>query len=221
MSSPMQMPPPPDGDVSRGSMVLGISWTMVALDITVVGLRFLVRFLKRSVGLDDYFMLVAMASDCRAIFFLLLISEPQCLFIATIAIVNMIVENGLGRHVYYIPPQNYEPFLKWVFILQSFTFFTLAFAKGSLVLLIVRLMGPEGIWRKRLLWAHMLFFFIITILSTIFDLVACKPLKAMWIPDLPGASCWPLAVNKNWAIAISGKLHGFVCWSKPLIKNSF
>ncbi|KAF4636603.1 hypothetical protein G7Y89_g1493 [Cudoniella acicularis] len=187
MSAPMMMlPVPPDGDVSRGPALLGVIWTMVAIDIVVVALRLWVRFAKRSVGADDYLMLLA------------------CIFfIATVAVETMIVHYGLGKHMYYVPPQNGVPFLKWVFILQSFTFFTLAFAKASIAILIMRLMGVEGRWLKRLLWVNIVFFFICAILSTVFDLVSCTPIQAQWDHTIQDAKCWPLSVNADWAIFIS------------------
>jgi hypothetical protein len=62
MSSPMQLQPPPDGDATHGPTLLAVSWTMVGIDVVVVALRLFVRFTKRSVGLDDYFMLIALVS---------------------------------------------------------------------------------------------------------------------------------------------------------------
>ncbi|KAF2201389.1 hypothetical protein GQ43DRAFT_440644 [Delitschia confertaspora ATCC 74209] len=186
MATQMRPPPPPGGDESMGPALLGVIWAQVALDIVVVALRFFVRHKKRSLGADDWLMLIAMF-----------------LFIATVAVETVIVSYGLGRHMYYIPPQNGIPFLKWIFILQSFTFFTLAFAKTSIALFIMRLMGPDRYWRKRFLLLNIAIFFIFTILTTIFDLVACRPLKANWDHTTPNAKCWPLKVNANWAIFIS------------------
>jgi hypothetical protein len=205
MSSPMQMEPPPDGDATHGPTLLAISWAMVGVDVVIVALRLFVRFTKRSVGLDDYFMLIALVSEIPHISYLWLLTDfvLQLLFIATEAAVTEIVYYGLGRHMYYVPPENASPFLKWIFILQSFALFTLTFAKASIALLLMRLMGADALWRKRFLWLNMIIFFIVTILSTIFDLVSCKPISANWQPE-SDASCWPLSINQDWATFLSG-----------------
>jgi len=128
----------------------------------------------------------------------------QAFFIPTVAVETMIIHYGLGRHIYMVPPQNAVPFLRWIFVLQTFTFWTIAFAKASIAYMIMRIMGPERTWRKRIMWLNIGIFFIITIITSIFQLVNCRPIKANWDHSDPTAKCWPLKINANWAIVISG-----------------
>ena len=52
--------PPPDGDQNRASIINGLNWTYAAICIVIVAMRVYVRASKRTIGADDYLMLIAL-----------------------------------------------------------------------------------------------------------------------------------------------------------------
>jgi len=59
------LPPPPDGDRTRGPQLLAIYGVQGILSIIVVALRFYVRYVKRIIGLEDWAMLAALVCATR------------------------------------------------------------------------------------------------------------------------------------------------------------
>lgn len=57
---PLPNPLPPDED--RGPQLIGAFWTWSALSIILVMLRFYARYQLRAIGLDDWMMLITVAS---------------------------------------------------------------------------------------------------------------------------------------------------------------
>ena len=61
MSAPVY-PKPADGDRDRGGAVIAIYWSIAAVAMLIVGLRFYARRLVRATGADDWLMLISLVS---------------------------------------------------------------------------------------------------------------------------------------------------------------
>lgn len=61
MSAPAY-PKPVDGDQDRGGAVIAVYWSITAVAMLVVGLRFYARRLVHATGADDWLMLVSLVS---------------------------------------------------------------------------------------------------------------------------------------------------------------
>lgn len=100
--------------------------------------------------------------------------------VAVSATVHMIVRYGLARHIYYVSSSDLMHMLKWIFILQVYAFYTLVFAKASIAILLMRLMGPERHLRKWFMWANVVLFTLSSIVLTVLSFTSCTPYQANW-----------------------------------------
>ena len=57
MSTPLAGPAPPD--VDRASRILAASWVLFPFTVVLLAARLYVRIVKRSLGSDDWFMVIA------------------------------------------------------------------------------------------------------------------------------------------------------------------
>ena len=58
--------PPPDGDVNRGTTVLIFYWTLFAVEVIFVSLRFYARQKTHALGLDDWTIAIALVRRPRS-----------------------------------------------------------------------------------------------------------------------------------------------------------
>ena len=80
----------------------------------------------------------------------------------------------------------------------------LPFAKASISLLLLKIIGPNTTWRKWFLWGNMGVFFLLSVLASLFNYVQCNPPRALW-EHVPGAICWKSTVQPDFAIFVSCK----------------
>jgi len=116
---------------------------------------------------------------------------------------SILVSYGGARHLYYLSPAELVMVQKFTWIAQGFSIFALATAKISVSLLLLKIIGPATVWRKRILWFNMVFFMLQCIVSVAIIFGQCRPMRALWEP-VPGAHCLNPKVQTNFAIAASG-----------------
>ncbi|KAG8161510.1 hypothetical protein KVR01_008497 [Diaporthe batatas] len=177
MSSHMPNPLPPDQN--RGPQMMGMFWTMVAISTMMVALRFYARFRIKSIGWDDWAMLMA-----------------QLLFVLGNSFATYWVHNGGGRHVWYLSENQTLLAGKWAYISQVPIILTYAFGKTSIALLTLRFIGSISMWRKSLLSFIIGAEFVVNILTFILIFLQCTPSHALWT-KVEGASCWPSYIVRN------------------------
>ena len=112
--------------------------------------------------------------------------------------------NGGARHLYYLTPAEIHTVLKWNWISQPFGTMALAFGKASVAFLLLKIIGPNTVWRKWFLWTSMGVFFILATLASIFNYAQCNPPRALW-DHVPGAVCWKPTIQPDFAIFVSCK----------------
>ncbi|KAH7115398.1 hypothetical protein B0J13DRAFT_654188, partial [Dactylonectria estremocensis] len=172
--------PVPGPDVSKGIGLVAGTTVLQGISLLLVAIRIYSRTIPVSrLWWDDYFIMAAMVFS-TVNWILTCIS----------------VSHGLGRHNYYVPPNERVQAEKFLFISQPPFAWALACAKISIALLLVR------IQRDNRPWAFFLYGMVITqvlIAITInsFQLSLCKPLAAVWDKAIPSHVCIPEAVQTS------------------------
>lgn len=94
------------------------------------------------------------------------------------------VENGLGRHRYYLSPGAYKKYLKYDYLDWAQVFLTLALCKISICLFLLRLSS----FRRLRWWLHGLIVFLIVSHLPLFFLIVfqCTPIHKYWTNPLDG-----------------------------------
>lgn len=159
-------------DESRGSAILVISWLSVAVAIFFVACRLYTRLrITRNAALDD-----------------VLVAASVVLFIIPVALTNVSVSHGLGRHVVYLQPDQVSYILYLSAILQPIGIFSYVVPKLAVVMLIIKLMGPKkhGVW---FLYSIFTILAISSALAAMFLFVQCDPPSHFWNP-MEHAKCW-------------------------------
>ncbi|KAI0546115.1 hypothetical protein F4679DRAFT_558528 [Xylaria curta] len=165
--------PPPGGDIDIGwKLEVGTTVTFLSAAI-VVALRCFTRWKYSQRGWDDYLMVFALIQALVA------------------TIVDFVaVNNGLGRHTYYLSPpeaanQQYYSLLAQVFCVHGLTF-----AKMSIVMSYIRVLRDSGSRLHQVfLWATGVLVFIVNTVVIITFYVACNPTEKSWDRSISG-TCW-------------------------------
>ena len=133
----------------------------------------------------------------------------KVLYLVALVGSTITVVNGGGRHLFYLTGEEVHTVLRWEWITQPFGIMALPFAKASISLLLLRIIGPRTVWRKWFLWINICFFLLVSILASIFNYVQCNPPKALW-DQVPGAKCWKATIQPDFAIFVS-------CYYPPIV----
>ena len=82
--------------------------------------------------------------------------------------------------------------IKVGWILQPFNIMAQATGKMSVALLILRLLGPSALWRKRFLYISIILTPLFAALACIFTFAQCDPVRTLWegLAEVPKAKCW-------------------------------
>lgn len=117
------------------------------------------------------------------------------------------VENGLGRHRYYLKPGAYKKYLKYDYLDWAQVFLTLALCKISICLFLLRLSS----FRRLRWWLHGLIVFLIVSHLPLFFLIVfqCTPIHKYWTNPLDGPGVCFTKATVETIIIIQG---GMSCW---------
>ena len=96
--------------------------------------------------------------------------------------------------------------LKFSFISQYFVFTSVVFAKSSVALLLLRIIGTVSTWRKRFIYGNFLLYWATTVVIIVVGSVRCSPTRSIWEP-VPGSTCQSPNVVASLAIFQGGKIH--------------
>jgi hypothetical protein len=103
------------------------------------------------------------------------------------------VGHGIGRHNYYVSPDETLQAEKFLFICQPPYAWSLAFAKISIAFMLLRIQRDRRAW-VAFLSCMILFSVLIAITMNCFQLSMCKPLSAIWDHSIVDAKCMDPAV---------------------------
>jgi len=147
---------------NRGGSLIVLCVIAIVVTGIVVPLRFFVRArIVRSVGWDDWMILAAAVSSIA-------------LYATTIASVHY----GAGRHTWDISSQDFMVAMKFNFITQIASIYSLLFLKVSICLFIVRL-GPRPIY-KILCQGTAIILTVYTIACGFTIIFQCTPIEKIW-----------------------------------------
>ncbi|CAL8582198.1 hypothetical protein XPA_007867 [Xanthoria parietina] len=160
--------PSPNGDEDNGKKYLGAAWALVVCATLSTCVRVWVRGrLTRNMGWDDYNMIVG-----------------QFVNLVGLGLVTAEVFNGLGRHMYYLSPDERRRFhlIGWLDWMQTFT--AIMFTKISICVFLLRIKDDRTnkIFMYSLIGANI----IVTAVSCALFLTFCRPLHAFWDVGVEG-----------------------------------
>ncbi|EFR01756.1 hypothetical protein MGYG_04758 [Nannizzia gypsea CBS 118893] len=133
----------------------------------LVVIRFVGRYLKRSIGADDWTILAAFV-----------------LAVLYTAIQITCVQHGLGKHTWDVSPEDKVITLRYLYILQVSYKISLSLIKISFLLLFVRIFYVQKlfVWTCYVLMAITTASGIAFTFPTVFQ---CKPIRAYWDRSVP------------------------------------
>ncbi|KAK6844450.1 hypothetical protein PG995_014560 [Apiospora arundinis] len=172
----MQFPPPVNpGNLGRGPMIMGITWTFTIIAMMVVGLRLHVRWmLSKSWALEDWIMIAATA-----------------FVVVHQSLVTIAYTYGMGKHDADIEqPHNFIEILKWIWISVAPGMLVSILARISITLLLVHLFG--GVYKSFKWCIIILTAFTCTFCGLLipFTYVQVTPVEGLWELYNPIVSKW-------------------------------
>ena len=111
---------------------------------------------------------------------------------------------GGFRHLTDVDPGNLKQVGINNYIIQTLGIFAFGSGKVSVGCLILRLLPPNSVWRKWIIWTTIIFVFVFDALNCVLTFVQCSPPRALWEPDTPH-SCWDPSVQTKIAFGGTGK----------------
>ncbi|MCJ1436007.1 hypothetical protein MMC27_005385 [Xylographa pallens] len=177
-------------DTSRGPDLLAAAWTSTSLAIIMVALRIYTRITHKNIGWDDYMILIALA---------------LCIFGSVM--VTLAVQNGFGRHLYYLPLSELPTALKWSILAEMSAYFATYFIKLSVCFFVFRMISgaQEGKMFVRILYGLMIVVTIALIASVVTLAIECIPFSDIWNLTGPNRRCLPV-----WVQPLMVKIYGAI-----------
>ncbi|KAL8871365.1 MAG: hypothetical protein Q9174_002784 [Haloplaca sp. 1 TL-2023] len=160
--------PSPDGDVDNGGRYLGVAWSLVVCALISTSVRTWVRGrLTRNMGWDDYIMIAT-----------------QFVNLVGLGLMTAEVFNGLGRHMYYLRPDQRRRFeiIGWLDWMQTFT--TIMLTKISICLFLIRIKNDTS--NKIFMYSLIVANVLVTVVIICLFLAICQPLHAYWDVGVEG-----------------------------------
>lgn len=198
------LPGPLDENRNRAPALLAIFWTPYPFTVALICARLFVRLRIKNLGLDDYAMFLAwVAAPCADIYEYMLTGQ-QVFYTISTSLASICMIHGGARHLYYLRPEDIVLVLKYNFVSQPFGAMASAVGKTSVAFLVLRIIGPNTVWRKWFIHSQLVIYLTITIVSIIVTFVQCSPSRTLW-EHLPGSTCWNPNISVDITILQSGK----------------
>ena len=145
---------------------------------------------------------------CGAVYNTLIIAKIT--YTISLSLASYSMTHGGARHLFYLTPGQITVALKYNFLSQPFGAVAPVFGKSSVAFLVLRIIGPNTVWRKRFLYLNLGIYWATTILTIVITFVQCSPTRALWEP-VPGSRCLNKDVSVNITLLQSGK-DGWAQW---------
>ncbi|KAI9843364.1 MAG: hypothetical protein M1838_002653 [Thelocarpon superellum] len=164
--------------ISQYPEILAVCVTLTSVMVIVVGLRMYVRStILRSVGADDWTILVAAACSC--------IYNGMCIGQS---------RWGLGLPVALRPQENLNPYTLLNYPGRPFYMIGITGFKVALCLAYLRIVNRDNRYYRPLIWTIMITCVLGHLGGTLVLIFQCRPVEKNWHPLVPG-SCLPNAVT--------------------------
>ena len=153
--------PPPDGDVSKGTIHIIIVVVLGLFSAITTVLRVGVRLANRQQGWDDFTIALATV--------LLLVQIIFC---------GLQYHEGAGRHAFYLGVEKTKEATKWSFAVMTLFFGIFCLTKLSIFLLFLRTKTTG--WIKWVIYTLMAGVVITAVVPEIILFVQCRPISTFW-----------------------------------------
>ncbi|MCJ1363414.1 hypothetical protein MMC16_002521 [Acarospora aff. strigata] len=152
---------------------------MTVMASLAVAIRIYVRTqIVRSVGVDDYIMLLALALSITG--FCVVIPE---------------IRYGAGRHFAYLEPAKASIGLKLNFITQPIYLWAISVVKISIACFLLRIAPSESY--RRFLWGSIIFLVVYTTACFLTIMLQCRPMNILWDGPTVKAVCFTPTVLRT------------------------
>jgi hypothetical protein len=108
----------------------------------------------------------------------------------------------MGRHIYYLSPEQIKQAVKFGYIIAPFAFMSLVFGRVSFAVSLLALIGTKK-WRRWLLYFIIVSQFVINMILIGVGLGQCTPVRKQWDRTVPG-TCLGYKTQLNVGYAQSG-----------------
>lgn len=109
---------------------------------------------------------------------------------------------GLGRHSFYVTPDNSERALHYMFTIMMLGLWAATLARVSIAYMLLRLDSSLA-WRITL-WVGIIIQIIAVLGTNICQLLQCSPLRSMWAV-VADARCWSPIQTQIYGYIFAGK----------------
>lgn len=100
---------------------------------------------------------------------------------------------GLGRHMYYLKPDQVKQTFMWLWAAEPTNLFAVFLVRISISLFVLRLIPPKKIYRWTI-WGTIAGLIISDVFISIYYFFQCRPIRKVWEPATQGR-CLPLGVD--------------------------
>ncbi|KAF1817227.1 hypothetical protein P152DRAFT_426905 [Eremomyces bilateralis CBS 781.70] len=163
-------------NISQGPKLISLFSVFYAIALIAVLSRLWIRFRMVRFGLDDWFILAAMA--CATGLYI-------------IAMVG--IANGLGRHIHYLTPDEIVFNARTSIFVTEFYVWGVTMAKISLLIMLFRLVGEHKRWKQGIV-ISIAIMVVLAVASSLWNYLQCRPLKALWDLSISRDAC----INKKY-----------------------
>jgi len=171
----------PGPDVSNAPKFLISCGILLGIMVILYAARMYCRIWpKKNLWWDDYIISLAVAFS-----------------VADYALRVNTVQYGLGRHNYFVPPEDQIKGMEFIFIIICVWYVSVACMRISVAFLLLRFRdSQQPAWALvlRILIAVQI---LTTIASLVIQLTLCRPMRAFWEP-IDGAYCVPKLFMEIW-----------------------
>ena len=162
-------PNPLPANENIGPALVVLTCILTAVSVLTTGARWYVRIARRNLGWDDYTILAAVV-----------------LAIVRMAVQIMSVENGNGRHRWFITPDEYQNLNMYGWIAQIVLFPINCLEKISICLVVLRIKSTHNL--RIFLYCVMVGLVIFNGVPVVILLAECSPVRTYW--DSKAGHCW-------------------------------
>ncbi|MCJ1466505.1 hypothetical protein MMC07_005124 [Pseudocyphellaria aurata] len=155
---------------SNGNGMLVLTWVTLSVTASIVALRLYFKCRNTNcIGWDDHLIVLSLMSAFAQAGFL-----------------TRMISLGVGRHMACISPDSRVEIRKWITFLQLVNVIGIGLAKISVCALVLRVIDKAAVKFSRFLWAIIAFVITVHLAEMIAILAQCRPLEALWNPNVKG-----------------------------------
>ncbi|KAL5326353.1 hypothetical protein ACEPPN_004037 [Leptodophora sp. 'Broadleaf-Isolate-01'] len=188
-----------DNDISPSALTA--IWTGASIAIIVVVVRtFTQAKIVGRVGIDDYLMILSLASA-----------------LLNTSLITSSIHWGTGRHWYYLSDLERKMAVKYQVLAEVPGIAAPTLARISFSLFVLKFVGPSRA-KKWILWSVIWGQIISNLILIIIILAQCEIFSALWDPTV-GGRCWSLyaQIYASYVIGAINSLHDLILTFLPLM----